>query len=55
MHDTDPTKCSDLFLSDLYYSITMNIPTCYGLQGTIIRESKQSSTAQNQSVTFVHR
>jgi hypothetical protein len=40
IHDTQPTKCTNLFLSYLYYSITLTL-----LQGTIIRESYWSNTA----------
>jgi len=31
------TKCTELFLRYLYYSITVNIRTCFGPQGNIIK------------------
>ena len=43
-----PTKCTILFVTCLYY-ITLNIPTCFDLQGIIIGESNPSNTAQNQT------
>jgi hypothetical protein len=33
IHDTKPTKCTNLFLIHLNYNITLNIPTSFGLQG----------------------
>jgi hypothetical protein len=45
MHDIKPTKHTNLFLTHLYYNITMNIPTCFGPHDIMIRESNQSSTA----------
>jgi len=41
-----------LSLRFLYYNITLNIATCFGPQGTIIRESNQSNTAKNQISRF---
>ena len=38
-------KSENLFLRSLYYNITLNIPTCFGPQQTIIRESNQSNIA----------
>jgi len=46
------TKFPDLFLRYLYYNITLNIPTCFGPQGTIMREPNQSSAATNQNSLF---
>ena len=43
IHDTTPTKCTNLFLIHLNYNITLNNPTCCGLQWTIITESNQSN------------
>jgi len=45
IHDTKPTKCTDLFLRYLYHNITLDIRTCFGLQWTIIRESNQNNAA----------
>ena len=50
MHETKPTKYPKLFLRYLYYSITINSPTNFGPQATIIRESNQSSSSQNQNI-----
>jgi hypothetical protein len=44
IHDTKPTKCTTL-LRHTDYNTTLNIPTCFGPQGIIIRESKQCNTA----------
>jgi hypothetical protein len=40
IHDTKPTKCTNLFL----IHFTLYIPMCLGPQGTIIMESNQSNT-----------
>jgi len=50
IHDTKPTKCTNLFLILLNYNITLNIPTCCSLQGTITMESNQSNTIPRFSV-----
>jgi len=34
--DTKPAKCTELFLRYLCYNITLNIPTRFSQQGTII-------------------
>jgi hypothetical protein len=44
IYDTKTTKCTDLFLICLYYNITFDIPTCFGLQRTIFRETNLSNT-----------
>lgn len=36
-HDTKPAKCTELFLRYLCYNITLNIPTRFSPQRTIIR------------------
>jgi hypothetical protein len=36
-----PTKCTILFHRYLYYSITLNIATCFDRQGITIRESER--------------
>jgi len=36
--NTKPTKYTDLFLRYLHYDIARHVPTCFGPQGTIIRE-----------------
>jgi len=48
IHDTKPTKSTNLFLRYLHYNITLNITTCFGPQGIIIRESNQSNAAWKQ-------
>jgi hypothetical protein len=40
IHDIKPTKCTKMVLRYLYYNITLNIPTCFDPQRTIIRELK---------------
>jgi len=47
-HDTNPTKCTNLFLSYLYYNIAVSIPECFGPQRTIIRESNQRNIVSKQ-------
>jgi hypothetical protein len=52
VHDAKPTKCPKLFLRYLYYSIAIKSLTNFGPQGTIIRESNQSSSSQNQNIAI---
>jgi len=44
IHDTKPTICSNLSLGYSYYNIALNVPTCFGPQGSIIRESNKVTT-----------
>jgi hypothetical protein len=50
--DNQPIKYTNLFPIYLYYSITLNTPTCFSPQGTTIRESNWSNSAQNQTSHF---
>ena len=47
IHDIKQTKYTHLFLRYWYHNITLNIPTYYGLQGPIIKESNLSNKAWN--------
>jgi hypothetical protein len=50
-----PTKCTVLYLSYLYYNITLNIPTCFDPQVIIIREPTKAILHKTKLATFVHR
>jgi len=39
-----PTKCTNLLLRCLYYSVTQNTATCFDSQGTNFREWNQSNS-----------
>jgi len=52
IQDIKPTKCTKLFLRCVYYSVTLNVTTCFGPKGTVSRESNQSKAAQNQISHF---
>jgi hypothetical protein len=45
IHDSKPTKRTDLFRRYSYYNITQNTLTCFGPLATIIRESDQIHAA----------
>jgi len=44
-----------LFLRHLHCIITRHVPTCFGAQRTIIRESNEGTQRKTKLVTFVHR
>ena len=54
IHDTKPTKYTNLPLIHLCCNITLNTPTCCSPPGTIFRELNHSSTAYNQISHFIH-
>jgi hypothetical protein len=43
--NTQPTKCTVLFLRQFHYNITPKIPTCFDPQWIIIREHNQNNSA----------
>ena len=53
MRGKENIKCTILFLKYLYYTFTLNFPTCFGPQWIIIRESNQSNTAKKRN-TNIH-
>jgi len=54
IHDAKPTKFTNLFHRYLYCIFTLNSPTCFDLQGIIIREKDKVIQHKTKLVTFVH-
>jgi hypothetical protein len=38
IHETKPTKCTEVFVRYLHYNITLHVPTCFGTQRTFFRD-----------------
>jgi hypothetical protein len=49
IYSTQTKKRTVPFLTSRYYSITLNIRTCFSPRGVIIRESNQGNIAQKQT------
>jgi hypothetical protein len=54
IHDTKPTKYTNMFVRYLHYDITLDISKCFGPQRTFIRDKMKVIQHTNKSVTFVY-
>jgi hypothetical protein len=49
-----PTKCTIMFLRHLYYSVTLNIPTCVSPQGFSVRKLTKAILHKIKLATLIH-
>jgi len=54
IHETRPTKCTEVFVRYLYYNITVHVSTCFGTQRNFIRDKMKVIQHTTKSVAFVY-